>query len=91
MMNNGGNQPCPCNVCREISYDKEKKELQYNKRKVTQNEWNGYRREHNMFAMNNLMKMIYTAIDEKHVELIREKLVNSELRNLKALIPQFYQ
>lgn len=91
MMNNGGNLPCPCDVCRKISYDKEKKELQYNKRKVTQNEWNDYRREHNLFVMNNLMKMIHTAIDEKHVELIREKLINSELRNLKVLIPRFYQ
>jgi len=91
MKNNGDHLPCPCETCRKITYDQEKRMLLYNKRKIEQEEWNDYRRVHNLFVMNNLMKMIHRAVDEKHIELVREKLINSELRNLKVLIPQFYQ
>ncbi len=91
MMNNGGRLPCPCNVCRKITLDNAKRELLYNGRKITFDEWYEHRRGHNLFVMNSLMKMIHKAVEEKHVELIREKLINSEIRNLKVLIPRFYQ
>ena len=53
--------------------------------------WNDYRRVHNLFVMNSLMKMIHRTVDEKHIGLVREKLINSELRDLKVFIPQFCQ
>ena len=83
--------PCPCHVCRSIVYDSVKKELQYNGKKLTKEEWNNYRREHNLFVMNNLMKMINRAIEEKQIELVRQKIRDSEISNLKTLIPQHYE
>jgi hypothetical protein len=91
MTNNEGSLPCPCHICRSITYDKLKNELQYNGKKLAQEEWNEYRREHNLFAMNSLMKMINRAITEKHIELVRQKIKNSEISNLKTLIPQHYE
>jgi hypothetical protein len=91
MSNNGGHLPCPCHICRSITHDDKKKELQFNGKKITQEEWSQYRREHNLFVMNSLMKMINRAITEKQIELVRHKIGNSELGNLKTLIPQHYE
>jgi len=35
-------------------------------------EWNDYRRVHNLFVMNSLMKMIHRTVDEKHRTSERE-------------------
>lgn len=91
MSNNDGHLPCPCHICRSIAYDTVKKELQYNGKKLTKEEWNSYRREHNLFVMNSLMKMINRAIKEKQIELVRQKIRDSEISNLKTLIPQHYE
>jgi hypothetical protein len=92
MRNNNGSLPCPCHVCRRISYDKEDSELKYDDKKITPEEWNNYRREHNLFSMNSLMKIINRAIREKQIELVRERIKNStELSTLKTLIPQHYE
>jgi hypothetical protein len=92
MKNNEGYLPCPCNVCTRISYDYEDNELKYDGGKIAPEEWNNYRREHNLFAMNSLMKIINRAIREKQIELVRERIKNStELSNLKTLIPQHYE
>jgi hypothetical protein len=91
MSNNDGNLPCPCHICRSITYDSVKRELQYNGKKLTPEEWNSYRREHNLYVMNSLMKMINRAIKEKQIELVRQKIKDSEISNLKTLIPQHYE
>jgi hypothetical protein len=91
MSNNDGSLPCPCHICRNIAYDSARKELQYDGKKLKPEEWNSYRREHNLFVMNNLMKMINRAINEKQIELVRQKIKNSEISNLKTLIPQHYE
>jgi len=91
MSNNDGYLPCPCHICRSITYDTVKKELQCNRKKLTKEEWNSYRREHNLFVMNSLMKMINRAIREKQIELVRQKIRDSEISNLKTLIPQHYE
>jgi len=41
--------------------------------------------------MNSLMKMINRAIKEKEIELVRQKIKDSEISNLKTLIPQHYE
>lgn len=91
MSNNDGSMPCPCSVCRNITYDSVKKELQYNGKKITLEEWSDHRREHNLFAMNDLMEMINRAIKEKQIEFVRQKIKDSEISNLKTLIPQHYE
>lgn len=91
MSNNDGSMPCPCSVCRNITYDRVKKELQYNGKKITLEEWSDHRREHNLFAMNDLMEMINRAIKEKQIEFVRQKIKDSEISNLKTLIPQHYE
>ncbi len=91
MSNNKGYLPCPCHICTSITYDKEKDEIQYGEKKITPDEWNDYRREHNLFVMNGLMKIINRAIKEKQIELVRQKLKDSEISNLKTLIPQHYE
>jgi queuine/archaeosine tRNA-ribosyltransferase len=83
--------PCPCSFCRHITYNSITEELQYDGKKITKDFWNGSRREHNLFAMNNLMEMINRAIREKQIELVREKIKDSEISNLKTLIPQHYE
>ena len=91
MSNNDGHLPCPCHICRSITYDSVKKELQYNRKKLTKEEWNSYRREHNLYVMNSLMKMISRAIEEKQIELVRQRIKESEISNLKTLIPRHYE
>lgn len=91
MSNNNGSLPCPCNFCRNITYDSVKEEIQYDGRKVKPEEWNANRREHNLFAMNDLMRIVSRAIDEKQIELVRERISNSEISVLKNLIPQHYE
>jgi len=90
MSNNDGRLPCPCSFCRNVTYDTLKKELQYNGTKIISEEWNNHRREHNRFAMNDLMEIISRAINEKQIEFVRQKIKDSELSNLKRLIPQHY-
>jgi hypothetical protein len=92
MKNNDGYLPCPCDVCRRITYDEKDHELKCDDKKIMKEEWSSYRREHNLFAMNSLMKLINRAIQEKQIELVRERIKNStELSNLKTLIPQHYE
>lgn len=91
MSNNNGSLPCPCSVCRSITYDSVKRALRYNGNKITPEEWNRRRREHNLFVMNNLMKIISRAIKEKQIELVRQRIKDSEISNLKKLIPQHYE
>lgn len=91
MTNNDGHLPCPCHICRSITFDGVKKKLQYDGKELTKDEWNSYRREHNLFVMNSLMKMINRAIKEKQIELVRHKIKDSEISNLKTLIPQHYE
>lgn len=91
MSNNNGSLPCPCSVCRSITYDSVKKELLYDGEKITLEEWNDRRREHNLSAMNDLMEMISRAIKEKQIELVRQRIKDSEISNLQKLIPQHYE
>ena len=91
MFNNEGSLPCPCNICRNITYDGGKSELQYNGKKIKKEEWASYRREHNLFVMNGLMKIINRAIKEKQIEFVRMKIRDSEISTLKTLIPQHYE
>lgn len=91
MSNNDGSLPCPCSVCRGITYDNVEKELKYNGKKILVEEWSDLRREHNLFVMNDLMEVISRAIKEKQIELVRQKLTDSEISNLKTLIPQHYE
>jgi hypothetical protein len=90
MSNNNGSLPCPCPFCRSITYDSVKEEIQFNGKKAIPDEWNDHRREHNLFAMNDLMGIISTAINEKQIELVRERIIDSEISVLKSLIPQHY-
>jgi hypothetical protein len=91
MSNNQGKLPCPCSFCRDVTYEATKKEIQYNGKKITVDGWNDHRREHNLFVMNDLMKMISRAIDEKQIEFVRQRIKDSEISNLKTLIPQHYR
>jgi hypothetical protein len=91
MSNNDGQLPCPCGVCRSITYDKDNAELLFNGKKIAPDEWSEYRREHSLFVMNGLMRMINRAIKEKQIDLVRQKIKNSEISNLRKLIPQHYE
>jgi len=76
--NNENRLPCSCSVCRSIpSLDK-----------IDIDSWNMLRREHYVLTMNEYMRMIKQAIEDKNIELAREKLANSELSGLKNLIPR---
>lgn len=88
--NNDGVMPCPCSVCRGITYDEVENVLKYDGKKISVEEWSTLRREHNLFAMNDLIEMISRAIQDKQIELVRQKLKNSEVSNLKTLIPLHY-
>jgi hypothetical protein len=91
MKNNHGFLPCPCNVCTRITCDEHNK-LKIDGKSIDPDKWNNDRREHNLFAMNDLMKLINGAIRDKQIEMVREKIRNStELSNLKTLIPQHYE
>jgi hypothetical protein len=92
MTNNNGYLPCPCSICRSITFDPVRNELLYNGKKLIPEEWNSYRREHNLFVMNDLMKIIRRAIKEKQIEFVRQKLKDSpEISNLRTLIPKHYR
>lgn len=81
MRNNGGHLPCNCPYCQNITFHKLKN--------MSMEEWRDGRRTHYTYSMNGLMKMINEAIKTRKVELAREFLINSEMRNLKDLIPRF--
>ena len=70
--------PCYCSVCKSIS----------NLDKIDIDSWNMLRREHYVLTMNEYMRMIKEAIEDKNIELAREKLANSELSRLQNLIPR---
>lgn len=70
--------PHGCPVCRSI----------VNLRSVTVDEWYAWRRFHYCFCMQEYMDMIGRAINEKHVELARDMIVNSSISVLKNLIPR---
>jgi hypothetical protein len=45
-----------------------------------------------LFVMNDLMKIIRRAIEEKQIEFVRQKLKDSpEISNLRTLIPKHYR
>jgi hypothetical protein len=74
--NNGDMLPCHHDVCREVS------NIDY----VTPSEWNNVRRQHCQLYYNDLMIQIARAIRERNLELAREKLLGSQLSNLRALV-----
>ncbi|GAG15049.1 unnamed protein product, partial [marine sediment metagenome] len=76
--NNGNRLPCYCSVCKRVT----------NLKKIDQATWNQLRRENYVLTMNEYMRMINEAIKDRHIELAREKLANSELSRLKNLIPR---
>jgi hypothetical protein len=76
--NNENRLPCYCSVCKRIS------DLD----KIDPESWNMLRREHYVLTMNEYMRMINQAIEDRNIELAREKLANSELSRLKSLIPR---
>ena len=76
--NNGNRLPCYCSVCKSIT----------NLENIDPLTWNRLRREHYVLTMNEYMRMINEAIKDRHIELAREKLANSELSQLKNLIPR---
>jgi hypothetical protein len=90
MRNNHWMLPCSCRVCRGITYDEDEGVLKFNGKKISIDEWSALRREHNLFVMNGLMEMISRAIHDKQIEMVRQKISNSEVSNLKTLIPQHY-
>jgi hypothetical protein len=81
MRNNEGHLPCDCAYCRNITVPKLKN--------MSMEEWRDGRRTHYALSMNGLMKMIDEAIKTRKIELAREFLINSEMRNLKDLVPRF--
>jgi hypothetical protein len=69
--------PCYCHVCKKI------KDLS----KVSKDDWYNYRREHYVLTMNEYMRQISKAIENRTIELARDKLANSQLILLQTLIP----
>jgi len=78
MENNENRLPCYCPICKGIS------DLD----KIDHDSWNMLRREHYVLTMNEYMRMINQAIEDRNIELAREKLANSELSRLQSLIPR---
>lgn len=78
MRNNHNHLPCYCSVCRKIT----------DFCGINPDSWNMMRREHYVMTMNEYMRMITKAIADRHIELVREKLANSELSKLQMLIPR---
>ncbi len=76
--NNQNIIPCYCSACKQIS-DIEK---------IDRDAWYLLRREHFVLTMNEYMKMIRRAINDRHIELAREKIINSDISGLKNLIPR---
>lgn len=70
--------PHGCPVCRSI----------INITNISYEEWNALRRFHYCFCMQEHMDMISRAIDEGHVELARDMIVNSSISVLKNLVPR---
>lgn len=70
--------PCYCSSCKQIP------DLQSVERDV----WYIRRREHFALTMNEYMRMIRQAIEDRNIELAREKILNSEISGLKNLIPR---
>lgn len=70
--------PCSCYACTQIS------DLENVERDI----WYIRRREHYVLTMNKNMRMIRQAIEDRNIELAREKIVNSDISGLKNLIPR---
>lgn len=70
--------PCSCSACKQIS----------DLTKVERDVWYFLRREHYVLTMNRYMRMIRQAIEDRNIELAREKIVDSDISGLKNLIPR---
>lgn len=78
--NSGGRLPCPCPDCQSIvSLDD-----------ISTDDWYVKRRRHYLNRMNALMTVIARAIREREIEHVRQRIINSEISNLKNLIPRFW-
>ena len=79
MVKNTDNRlPCHCYACKQIS----------DLRKVDRDTWYIRRREHYALTLNDYMRMIRQAIEDRHIELAKEKILNSDVSGLKNLIPR---
>lgn len=76
--NTGNRLPCYCSACKQIP----------NLEDVKRDAWYHLRREHYVLTMNEYMRMIRQAIEERNTELAREKILNSDVSGLKDLIPR---
>lgn len=76
--NTGNRLPCYCSACKQIP----------NLEKVERDTWYLLRREHYVLTMNEYMRMIRQAIEDRNIELAREKILNSDISGLKNLIPR---
>ena len=85
--NGGDNLPCYCSAC--IGMSETMKQLEDYK-SINIDEWNMYRREHYCLNMNEIMRQTDQAIEDRQVELLTDKLANSELALLKDLIPRSF-
>ncbi len=85
--NGDDNLPCYCTACRQMS-ETMKKLPEY--KSINFDEWNMFRREHYCLTMNEIMRQIEQAIKDKQIELITDKLVNSELALLRDVIPRAF-
>jgi hypothetical protein len=70
--------PCYCSVCKRIK----------NLSEIEKDDWYRLRREHYALAMNEYMRQISQAINDRIIELARDKLANSQLPLLQHLIPR---
>jgi len=70
--------PCYCPVCKGIK----------NLATIDKDTWNILRREHYTLTMNEYMRIISQAIKDRHIELARQRLANSQLALLQTLIPR---
>jgi len=85
--NGGDNLACYCSACKRMS--ETMKQLDDYK-SINIDEWNMFRREHYCLTMNENMRQTDQAIEDRQIELFRDKLINSELALLKDLIPRVF-
>jgi hypothetical protein len=78
LKNTNNVMPCYCPICKGIK----------NLSSIDKDEWYKLRREHYVLSMNEYMRQISHAIDDRTIELSRDKLANSQLPLLQHLIPR---
>jgi hypothetical protein len=78
MFRGNGILPHGCPICRGV----------IDLSSTTPDRWYVDRRVHYCYCMQEFMGIIARAIDERNVELAREKIVNSSISVLKSLIPR---